>query len=123
MVNKKKLVCKINKELEKINDLDVLIEINDYIRNQRPTPLEYYIDRHYQHDDAVKKALEFEVRQIWLDINNKFEPNSEYIDHFCELYVQGHELDIWIHEHGSLFNPCDLAQIIFKLWCKEIVWR
>lgn len=114
----------IMKKLESIKDIDTLESIDNFIEDSKPLDLKTYIDIHFDdYHEEVKKALEHEVRETWLDINNRFEPNDGYINHFCELYVQGHELDIWIHENGSLFNSCEIAIIIFKLWTKEIVFR
>lgn len=114
----------IEEDLKNIKDIDVLESISNFIKDCNPITLEEYINIHfdYQHEQ-VRRALEHEVRATWLEINNNFEPSDGYIDHFSELYVQGHELDIWIHENGSLFNPCEIAIIIFKLWTKEIVFN
>lgn len=114
----------IEEDLKNIKDIDVLESISNFIKDCNPITLEEYINIHfdYQHEQ-VRRALEHEVRTTWLEINNNFEPSDGYIDHFSELYVQGHELDIWIHENGSLFNPCEIAIIIFKLWTKEIVFQ
>lgn len=114
----------IEEDLKSIKDIDVLESISQFIKDCNPITLEEYINIHFDnYHEQVRKALEHEVRATWLEIKNRFEPTDEYIDHFSELYVQGHELDIWIHENGSLFNPCEIAVIIFKLWTKEIVFN
>ena len=114
----------IEEDLKNIKDIDVLESISNFIKDCNPITLEEYINIHFDnYHEEVRKALEHEVRTTWLEIKNRFEPTDGYIDHFCELYVQGHELDIWIHENGSLFNSCEVAIIIFKLWTKEIVFE
>lgn len=114
----------IVKKIENIKDIDTLESIENFIEDSKPLDLKTYISIHFDnYHEEVRNALEHEVRETWLDINNRFEPSDAYINHFCELYVQGHELDIWIHENGSLFNSCEIAVIIFKLWTKEIVFQ
>lgn len=109
--------------LNDIKDIDVLKSINNFIKDCKPLDLKTYINVQFDgYHSEIRKALEHEVRRIYLDIN-KFEPTDAYIDHFCELYVQGHCLDIWIAEHGSIFSSYELANIIFKLWTKEIVFE
>ena len=116
--------CSIVRKLDSIKDVDPLESIDNFIEESRPLDLTTYIDIHFDnYNKQVRRALEREARQIWIDIDNRFEPNDAYINHFSELYVQGHYLDIWIHENGSLFNPCEIAIIIFKLWTKEIVFQ
>lgn len=131
MNNKKCIAKKIEKQwkntiisrLDYIKDIDVLESIDQFVEECEPITLKDYINVHFdKYHSEIKKELEHEVRKIYLEIGNKFE-SDPYIDHFCELYVQGYSLDIWIHENGSLFNPCELALIIFKLWSKEIVFQ
>lgn len=111
-------------KLNSIKDMDTLECIENFVMDSVPISLSQYIDIHFDaYHSEVKKALEHEVRSMWLDIGNRFEPSYTYIDHFCELYVQGHSLDVWIQENGSLFSGYELATIIFKLWTKEIVFR
>ena len=113
-------------KLNKIQDIDTLECIDNFIEECKPLDLKTYINVHFDgYHQEIRKALEHEVRSIYLDIEHldKFEPTDAYIDHFCELYVQGHCLDIWIAEHGSIFSSYELANIIFKLWTKEIVFQ
>ena len=132
-MNKEKIMAKeieskwkrsIIKKLDSIKDIDTLENIDNFIEESKPLNLTTYIDIHFDnYHKQVRRALEHEVRQIWLDINNRFETNDAYINHFSELYVQGHYLDIWIAESGTIFSSYELADIIFKLWTKEIVFQ
>lgn len=124
-INKKEeKIHNIFREMERINDIDSLIAIEEFVRDCQPIDLHTYINIHFdEYHEQVRQAFEHEVRSIYLDIKDMLEPSCDYVNHFCELYVQGHELDIWIHENGSLFNPCELAVVIFKLWTNEIVPR
>lgn len=113
-------------KLDEIQDIDTLQTIDNYIEECKPLNLHTYINVHFDgYHPEIKKALEHEVRRIYLDIEriDKFEPTDAYINHFCELYVQGHCLDIWIAEYGSIFSSYELANIIFQLWTKEIVFQ
>ena len=110
-------------KLDDIKDIDVLKSIDNFIEDCRPLDLKTYINTQFDgYHSEIRKALEHEVRRIYLDID-KIEPTDAYVDHFCELYVQGHCLDVWIAEHGSIFSSYELANIIFKLWTKEIVFE
>lgn len=114
----------IVKELENIKNIEALENIEKYIKDCKPKTLEEYINLNFDdYHKEIRKALEHEVREIYLLINNRFCPEEKYITDFCELYVQGHCLDIWIGEQCPMFNPLELAIIIFKLWTKEIVFR
>lgn len=122
-MKQEKIQC-IIKELKKIHDIDSLIAIEEYIKDSKPIDLNTYINCEFDvHHKCVREELEHEVRTIYLEIANKFEPESEYINHFGELYVEGYPLDSWIQNRGSLFNAWEIANIIFKLWTKEIVFR
>lgn len=132
-MNKEKFIAKemekhwkesIVSKLNNIEDIDVLESIDEFIGECEPITLEEYINIHFDEcHKNVREALEHEVRGICLYVFDKFEPQDAYINHFSEMYVEDYPLDIWIHENGSLFNPCEIATIIFKLWTKEIVFQ
>lgn len=128
MVKADALRYEINKQLENIQDIDSLFTIDKFVKEIAPTTLEAYINTHYsEYNPAIRKELNHVVRKVWLDINNRFDPSSDYITHFSELGVgkkkQSLDLDFWIQDNYYLFNSAMLAKIIFKLWCKEIVWE
>lgn len=134
---KREIRNKIDRELDKINSLTVLADIEFYIEKQKPLKLKDYIKESFKdgkisgagckeinNQPAILQAFEHEVRAICLELGHNFEKveAGPFIDHFCEMYVQGHELDIWIHENGSLFNPCELAFVIYLLYTGEVVF-
>lgn len=120
----KKIRKNIKNELNMIKDIDTLTKIENFIKESKPINLNTYINIHFdKYHKEIRKELEHQVRETWLEINNQFEPSCSYIDHFCELYVQGYSLDIWIAENGCLFSSYEMANIIFKLWTKEIVFQ
>lgn len=110
--------------LERIEDADALLAIEQFIKENEPMTLRRYIDCEFnEYHVAIRRKLEEEILCIFDEIKDKLKPSENYIDHFCELFVDGFEIDIWIHEQGTLFNPTMIANIIFKLWTKEIVLR
>lgn len=123
-MKQEKIQHNIIKELKKIHDIDSLIAIEEYIKESQPINLNTYINSEFDvHHKYVREELEHEVRAIYLEITNRFEPKSKYISHFSELYIEGYPLDSWIQNRGSLFNTWEIANIIFKLWTKEIVFN
>ena len=81
----------------------------------------------------VIKAFEHELRAICLELGyhsgSKTRPfrdikaDSEYIESMCELSVDEQDLDFYIHEKGSVFNPSDLAYAIFQIYCGKVVFK
>ena len=134
---RRKIINQINNEMKPLN-ITQLHDILSLVESKKPLKLREYIKQSFEegkigglgcedinNQPAVLQAFEHEVRAICLELGPNFkliEPSSEYIDHFCEMYVQGHELDIWIHEGGSLFNPCELAFVIYLLYTGEVVF-
>lgn len=134
---KRKIINKINKEMKPLS----LAQLNDIlllVKEKKPLKLKEYIKKSFEegtisgigcndinNQPAIIQAFEHEVRAICLELGPNFEKvetSSEYIDHYCEMYVQGYELDIWIHEDGSLFNSYDLAWVIYLLYTEEVVF-
>ena len=82
--------------------------------------------------ESVGRVLGTEVRNLCLELGHnlcKLKADNDYAEHWTDLYVEiegykfGVELDVWIAEQDVLFNHYTLAQIIYKLYCKEIVFR
>lgn len=132
---RRKLNNEIHKELEPLS-ITQLHDVLTFVKEKKPLTLTEYIKENIGHNSygcndmfqkpEVLKAFEHEVRAICLELGPSFKlvnTSSEYIDNFCEMYVQGHELDIWIHENGSMFNPCELAHVIYLLYTEEVVFR
>lgn len=125
--------CKFNLENDSLRKVLKLIEdegkvyIKDYILNFMN---EYYKD---EYDESILEALEHEVRKFCLALGyNKWEiskpfkkivADDEYIFSFWELKVRGQELDIWIEETGTIFNPKDIAIIICDIYCGKITFE
>lgn len=131
---RRKMTDKIYKELGPLS-ITQLYDVLDFVQEKKPLKLKEYIKENIGYNSfgcdeifrqqEVLQAFEHEVRDICLCLGLNFEqiePSSEYIDHFCEMYVQGHELDIWIHEEGSMFNPRELAHVIYLLYTGEVVF-
>lgn len=110
--------------VKRIEDIDALLAIEQFVKENEPMTLRTYINCKFDtYHVAIRRRLEEEVLCIFDEVKDELKPSENYIDHFCELFVDGFEIDIWIHEQGTLFNPTMIANIIFKLWTKEIVLR
>lgn len=134
---RRKIINQIDEEMKPLS-LTQLNDVLSLVKEKKPLKLKEYIKQSFEegkiggvgckdinNQPAVLQAFEHEVRAICLELGPNFkliELSSEYIDHFCEMYVQGWELDIWIHEGGSLFNPSELAFVIFLLYTGEVVF-
>lgn len=133
---RRKIINRIDEEIKPLS-LTQLHDILSLIKAKKPLKLREHIKKSFEegrigagcdeinNQPAVLQAFEHEVRAICLELGpdfKKVETSSEYIDHFCEMYVQGYELDIWIHEGGSLFNPSELAFVIYLLYTGEVVF-
>lgn len=132
------LIDQIEENCKKLNN-DQLCEILRKTEECKPKILHEFIKEMFEEriygtgsirelfcNEKIYDAFEHEVRALCLELGNNFseiKANSDHIDHFCELSVNGQDLDIWIHEGGSLFNPSDLAYVIYKLYIKEITFR
>lgn len=119
-----KIKNEINNRLKNIKDLDSLLLINEFIKECEPINLKTYINIHFDDKSQdIKDAFEHEVREIWLKMQRyTVEPTSNYISHWSDIYVQGWQLDIFIAEEGALFSSYELADVIYRLWIKEIVF-
>lgn len=125
--------------LSDVKDFDKLYDIKN-ILTKEPTKIDVFIrdmfDKYYNEDmyktDDILHAFEHEVRKLCLELDydrksenilKRIEPSSEYVDHYCELKVDGYELDIWISEdNNSPFDPRELAWTIFNIYCGKVVF-
>lgn len=113
----------IVKILERIEDVDALLAIEQYIKEHEPITLRTYINVEFsRYSKDIRRELESEVNVIYSEISKEMKPCDKYIHHFCDLYIEGYPLDSWIENRGSLFNAWTLSNIIFKLWAKEIIF-
>jgi len=134
---------KINKIKNKCEDLTIkqLDEVLDSFEKYKPQTLDAYV-REYARENIIKPSeteiesvgrnLGTEVRSLCLELGcnfSKLKATNNYAKHWCDLYVaeKGYpyaiELDTWISERVPLFNVYVLADIIYKLYTKEIVFR
>lgn len=141
---KKDRICqrkKIIKRIKDTNNWDMLDKIENIIGEEDKVYITDFITEmfkknyplgtceytdHY-HDPVIIDAFEEDIRRIYLKISNKLIPSSNYINHWCDLYVKtrGHELelDLWISEQGYLFNTSELCWVIFNIWCDKITFE
>lgn len=125
--------CKFNLENDSLRKVLELIRdeskvyIRDYIKNFMN---EYYED---EYEEFIIEALEHEVRKFCLELGynrweiskpfKKISADDEYISSFWELNIKGQELDTWIEEQGTIFNPKDIAIIICDIYCGKITFE
>lgn len=125
--------------LSDVKDFDKLYDIKN-ILTKEPTKIDVFIrdmfDKYYNEDMYktldILHAFEHEVRKLCIELNydrksenilKRIKPSSEYVDHYCELKVDGYELDIWISEdNNSPFDPRELAWTIFNIYCGKVVF-
>lgn len=124
--------------LSDVKDFDKLYDIKN-ILTKKPVKIDVFIrdmfDKYgedmYKTDDILH-AFEHEVRKLCVELDydrksenilKRIKPSSEYVDHYCELKVDGYELDIWISEdNNSPFDPRELAWTIFNIYCGKVVF-
>lgn len=127
--------CKFNLENDSLRKVLKLIKdeskvyITDYIENFMN---EYYKDA-YAYEEFIIEALEHEIRTFCSKLGynkqeiskpfKKIVADDEYICSFWELKVRGQDLDIWIEEQGTIFNPKDIAIIICDVYCGKITFE
>lgn len=134
-----KLMNEIVKLLETTKDLEMLIDVKDALKKE-PMSISEFIrdlfDKNYNEDmyksNNILCAFEHAVRRISYELEydgsserifKKIEASSEYIDHYCELKVDGLELDLWISEdNDSPFDPGEIAWTIFNIYCGKVVF-
>lgn len=132
---KKRVIDEICEEMETLN-VTQLKDVLSVVKRKKPMTLREYIDKEVFSSfrdceeifrkTEIMNAFEHEVRSLCLDLGPNFQKvrtNSEYIIGFTEMCVDGQDLDIWIQETGCLFNPWELALVIYLLYTKELVFR
>ena len=122
-IKKKELREEIKEYVDEIDCYEDLKEIRNILKNKSRKTLEEYVNKYFpSYNIEVKKAFILEVRKIWTQVWKEIkDKNPEEIDYFCEIEIDGHYLDIWIdYCIGCLFNPRDLAIVIFKIFKGEI---
>ncbi len=134
---KRKKIAEIESEIQNLN-ITQLEDVLSVIKSKKPLNLKDFIKKEFDDREIggigckdinnqaeVRQAFEHEVRAICLKLGpdfKKIKTKSQYIDHFCEMYVEGYDLDIWIQEHCPLFNPSELAFIIYLLYTEEVIF-
>lgn len=136
---KMELVDEIVGLLETTKDLEVLRDVRDELKKE-PMNIMIFIrnlfDTNYNKDmyksNDILYAFEHAIRSISYELGydgslerifKKIEASSGYIDHYCELKVDGLELDLWISENNDTpFDPKDIARTIFNIYCGKVVF-
>lgn len=136
---KMKLVDEIVGLLGTTKNLEVLRSIRNELKKEPMNIMEFirdlfdtnYNENMYKSNDILY-AFEHAVRDISYKLKydknservfKKIEATSGYIDHYCELKVDGLELDLWISEtNGTPFDPKDIAWTIFNIYCGKVVF-
>ena len=132
------LIDEIEENCKKLNN-DQLCKILKKTEEYKPKILHEFIKEMFEKEtyrsgsikelfcnEKIYDAFEHEVRSLCLELGYNFseiKASSDNVDHFCELKVNGQDLDIWIHEGDPLFNPSELAYVIYLLYTKEITFR
>lgn len=134
------LMDEIKENCKKLNN-DQLCKILQETKNRKPKTLREFIEIFFNEkyygtasikelycNDTIYDAFEHEVRKICLDIGSNFEKvkkwSDNYINDFSDMLVErGVDIILYIRERGSIFNPNDLAYVIYLLYIKEITFR
>lgn len=128
---RKCLTLEIDELMMKANMI-TLEEVKDLLKSKNPIYIRDYIDKFWsEHSEGFRDDLEHEVRKFWLNSGDNFHELSYRIEkpknktpmHWSELSIHNQDLDIWIMESGTSFNPADIAQIIYLIYMKEITFR
>lgn len=136
---KMKLVDEIVGLLGTTKNLEVLRDVRDELKKEPMDIMNFirdlfdtnYNENMYKSNDILY-AFEHAVRSMSYDLKydgsserifKKIEASSECIDHYCELKVDGLELDLWISENNNTpFDPRDIAWTIFNIYCGKVVF-
>lgn len=136
---KMELVDEIVGLLEITKNLEVLRDVRDELKKEPVNIMDFirdlfdtnYNEGIYKSNDILC-AFEHAIRSISYKLKydgssekifKKIEANSEYIDHYCELNVDGLVLDLWISENNDTpFDPKDIAWTIFNIYCGKVVF-
>lgn len=138
---RKKIINQINStnDWDMLNKIEKILDENpiflrDFVRdmlNENYGNRTDAINRTYCNEEIVD-AFQLKVREIWMNIP-KLKPESNCIDHWSQLYVVDkvnsfskrtytEDLDLWISEHDCLFNPREIAYVIFNIWCGKVTF-
>lgn len=136
---KMELVDEIVGLLETTKNLEVLRDVRDKLKKEPMNIMIFirdlfdtnYNEGMYKYNDILY-AFEHAIRSISYELGydgsserifKKIEASSGYIDHYCELKVDGLELDLWISENNDTpFDPKDIAWTIFNIYCGKVVF-
>ena len=136
---KMELVDEIVGLLETTKNLEVLRDVRDKLK-KGPMNIMVFIrdlfDTNYNEgmykSNDILYAFEHAIRSISYELGydgsserifKEIEASSGYIDHYCELKVDGLELDLWISENNDTpFDPKDIAWTIFNIYCGKVVF-
>ena len=136
---KMELVDEIVGLLETTKNLEVLRDVRDKLKKEPMNIMVFirdlfdtnYNEGMYKSNDILY-AFEHAIRSISYELGydgsserifKKIEASSGYIDHYCELKVDGLELDLWISENNDTpFDPKDIAWTIFNIYCGKVVF-
>lgn len=137
---KTKLVDEIVGLLGTTKNLEVLRSIRNELKKEPMNIMEFirdlfdtnYNENIYKSNDILY-AFEHAIRSISYKLKydknservfKKIEASSGYIDNYCELKVDGLELDLWISENNDTpFDPKDIAWTIFNIYCGKVVFQ
>lgn len=137
---KMKLVDEIVGLLRTTKNLEVLRSIRNELKKEPMNIMEFirdlfdtnYNENIYKSNDILY-AFEHAIRSISYKLKydknservfKKIEASSGYIDNYCELKVDGLELDLWISENNDTpFDPKDIAWTIFNIYCGKVVFQ
>lgn len=137
---KTKLVDEIVGLLGTTKNLEVLRSIRNELKKEPMNIMEFirdlfdtnYNENIYKSNDilyAFEHAIKSISYKLKYDKNServfkKIEASSGYIDNYCELKVDGLELDLWISENNDTpFDPKDIAWTIFNIYCGKVVFQ
>lgn len=137
---KMKLVDEIVGLLGTTKNLEVLRSIRNELKKEPMNIMEFirdlfdtnYNENIYKSNDilyAFEHAIKSISYKLKYDKNServfkKIEASSGYIDNYCELKVDGLELDLWISENNDTpFDPKDIAWTIFNIYCGKVVFQ
>lgn len=112
-------------------DILALYNIRRQINEFRPKTLEEYIDENYnEYSEGFKKDINHEIRKLWLALGpgcraskDAFEVQDNNLECMWDVSIYGQDPDIWVMEQGTVFNPVDIAQILFYIYIGKVVWR
>lgn len=131
MVYKNDLITEIDKLMVRANML-TLEEVKELLESKKPIHIRDFIDKHWsEYSEGFRDDFEHEIRKIWLNTGDSFHglgcrissPKNRTAMHWSELSINNNDLDLWILEQGTSFNPADIAQVIYLIYMNEITFH